>query len=281
MATILERPRAVEAEINYLGPMDSMPYFYAKDHDRDNLVLEAHRVAITDARQLAEPPTIERDGFQLVRHRSAVADFTDLAAVEAIYPTEIDALLLALTGADFVRTSGPVLRFSEPGRRKGFVNAMPAGFVHVDVSKESFDAFARRNVGDHADRDALLAGRYVAFNIWRVLTPPPQDLPLAVCAAPSVAPGDRVVGEARVDGEEIEEFRFGSSLIRANPNHRWYYFRDMTPDEALVFKAFDSDEGRVQGCPHTAFADPSAVDPVPRASCEIRAYAYWKGRGEA
>ena len=33
--------------------------------------------------------------------------------------------------------------------------------------------------------EALLAGRYVGFNIWRVLTPPPQDLPLAVCAANS------------------------------------------------------------------------------------------------
>jgi hypothetical protein len=276
MATIDARPRTVEAEINYVGPMDSMPYFYAKDHERDNLVLESHRVEIADARALAEPPALEREGFTLVPHKTAVADFTDLAAVNAVYPAEIDALLMELTGADFVRTAGPVLRFSESIRPPGFVNSMPAGFAHVDVSKESFDAFARRAAAGHPDSEALLAGRYLSLNIWRVLTPPPQDLPLAVCAGSSVAPADRVVGEARVDGDGIDEFRFGSSLIRANPAHLWYYYRDMTPDEALIFKAFDSDEARVQGCPHTAFTDPSAQDPVPRASCEIRAFAFWR-----
>jgi hypothetical protein len=51
----------------------------------------------------------------------------------------------------------------------------------------------------------------------------------------------------------------------------------MTPEEALVFKAFDSDLSRTQGCPHTAFDNPDP-DAHPRASVEIRAYAYWKAK---
>jgi len=277
MATILTRPLTVEAEIKYLGPMDSMPYFYAKDHDRDHLVLEPHRVEITNARQVEPPPSLDREGFTLVPHASAVTDFTDTAAVDAAYPKEIEALLRDLTGADHVVARGTVLRFVKNERRDAFVNSLPAGFVHVDVSHESFGQFAAQSVADRPDRDALLAGRYVGLNIWRVLTPPPQDMPLAVCAAPSVGEADRVTGEARVDGVGIDEFRFGSSLFHASPQHRWFYYRDMTPGEALIFKQFDTANPDIVGVPHVAFADPSApADAVPRASAEIRAFAYWR-----
>jgi hypothetical protein len=51
----------------------------------------------------------------------------------------------------------------------------------------------------------------------------------------------------------------------------------MTPGEALIFKQFDTADPDIVGCPHVAFADPSAPrDAVPRASVEIRAFAYWR-----
>ena len=210
MATLAGRPRTVEAEINYLGPMDSMPYFYARDHDRDNLILEPRRVAIEDARQAVPAPGLDREGFTLVPHKSAVTDFEDAEATATIYAREVEGLIRNLTGADHVVARGTVLRFSQQQNRDAFVNSLPAGFVHVDTSRESFAQFAAMNLGEHPNREALLAGRYVGFNIWRVLTPPPQDLPLAICAANSVSEDDRITGEARVDGVGIEEFRFGS-----------------------------------------------------------------------
>jgi hypothetical protein len=276
MATIAQRPRTVEAEINYLAPMDSMPYFYAKDHDRDNLALESRRVSIEDARQVDPAPSLDREGFTLVPHKSAVTDFEDAEATATIYAREIEALIQQVTGADHVVARGTVLRFSQQQNRDAFVNSLPAGFVHVDVSHESFAQFAAAGLGDHPDKEALLAGRYVGFNIWRVLTPPPQDLPLAICAANSVTEADRVTGEARVDGVGIEEFRFGSSLYRPSPRHRWFYYRDMNPDEALIFKQFDTADQEIVGVPHVAFADSTAENPVPRASAEIRAFAYWR-----
>ena len=51
----------------------------------------------------------------------------------------------------------------------------------------------------------------------------------------------------------------------------------MRPEEALIFKQFDTADPAIVGVPHVAFADPSApAAAVPRASAEIRAYAYWK-----
>jgi hypothetical protein len=276
MATLAARPRTVEAEINYLGPMDSMPYFYAKDHERDNLLLQPQRVTIEDARQTVPAPGLDREGFTLVQHKSAVTDFEDAEATANIYAREVEALIKALTGADHVVARGTVLRFSKQQNRDAYVNSLPAGFVHMDVSHESFAQFAAMGLGDHPDKEALLAGRYVGLNIWRVLTPPPQDLPLAVCAANSVTEADRVTGEARVDGAGIDEFRFGSSLYRPNPKHRWFYYRDMNPDEALIFKQFDTADPDIVGVPHVAFADSSAENPIPRASAEIRAFAYWR-----
>ena len=109
-----------------------------------------------------------------------------------------------------------------------------------------------------------------------MLSPPPQDVPLGICAAPSTRLTDVVTGLAVIDPPNAPELRFESSLYRFNPEHRWFYFSDMHTDEALVFKAFDSEQERVQGCPHSAFNDPTCPDGVtPRASVEIRAYAYF------
>ena len=60
--------------------------------------------------------------------------------------------------------------------------------------------------------------------------------------------------------------------------HKWYYYPQMTKDEVLLFKMFDSDtslSGRM--CFHTAFSDMS-ISPatVPcRQSIEIRAFCYF------
>ena len=45
--------------------------------------------------------------------------------------------------------------------------------------------------------------------------------------------------------------------VKYNPNHRWFYFPEMTADEALLLKCYDSaDDGRTRFGPHTAFTDP-------------------------
>ena len=61
-----------------------------------------------------------------------------------------------------------------------------------------------------------------------------------------------------------------------NPDHEWNYFRDMTRDEVLIFKAHDSDPARPRRVPHTAFSDPTCPAGTPtRASVEMRGVAFF------
>ena len=56
---------------------------------------------------------------------------------------------------------------------------------------------------------------------------------------------------------------------------RFYYPR-MVPDEALLFKVFDSEKDVPRFVFHTAFDDPTApVDAPPRKSIEVRTIALW------
>ncbi len=118
--------------------------------------------------------------------------------------------------------------------------------------------------------------RFTQFNVWRAISPPPQDIPLAVCDAQSVAPADLVIGDAVFDHYGVPDWSAESTLVRANSAHRWNYFSNMRDDEALVFVCKDSEAGRPQNVPHCAFDDPSSPpDAAPRASIEMRAMAYW------
>ena len=113
--------------------------YYANDHSRDVLKLEPHKVPIEDARLRTDPPTLDRDGFALVRHVSAVTDFRDAEAVAGIHPAEIERLLLDLTGADRVMVSGSgILRFSEKLEEVGKSdNSWPARFIHRRTDSDS------------------------------------------------------------------------------------------------------------------------------------------------
>lgn len=268
--------RCIEADVNYLGPMSERPVFYAVKFRDNNLNLVPTRVRVEDLRGHEGETSLEVEGFRLVRQPTAVQDFRDAAEVARVCVPEIQALIGRLTGAPRVVVGAAVLRWGEREAHPEFVNSRPGRFTHVDYSRSSFHEFAAMQLGDDPDKARWLAGRYAAYNVWRVLSPPPQDIPLGLVDARTASYDDVVEGDAVIDGAGRPEFRFGSSLYRANPRHRWVYFSGMRPDEALVFKAFDSDTARVQGCPHSAFDDPSCPPgAVPRSSCEIRAYAFW------
>ena len=61
-----------------------------------------------------------------------------------------------------------------------------------------------------------------------------------------------------------------------NPDHQWFYFPDMTMEEALTFKTFDSaKDGRARYTIHTSFDDPNSLeDAPPRESIETRSLVF-------
>lgn len=262
-------PDRISAMIAYVRPDGARPRYYANAHDRDQVPMATRAMSLADARPLAT--TLDREGFMLARHASQVGNFTDAAEVAARYPGEIAALLQLLTGADLVRITAPgILRFSEAtGAAGSRDNSHPARFAHIDSTAATSASLAAR-----ALPEGRAARRHAHFNIWRALSAPPQDVPLALCDARSVAPADLIVADAIFDPPGAPEWRFESWLIAHNPAHRWHWYPDLTRDEAIIFKTSDSEIGNP--VPHVAFDAPPAERPaVPRVSIELRAVAFW------
>lgn len=264
---------AVRAPIAYAGRGITRPRYHANDASRDLLQIEPVEMDILDARTLGS--SLDAEGFCLIRHRSSVEDFTDRELVMSRHRPEIIELIGALSGADQVVVSSPgLLRFSERSGRCGALdNSRPARFAHVDIS----DATALRFAQGAAPEGRTLV-RFVHYNVWRVLSEPPQDVPLALCDARSVSARDLILADAVFDSPGRPEWSFEGIVVAHSAGHRWHWFSDMRRDEAIVFKTHDSDPSRAHCVPHVAFDNPAAdAATAPRTSIEMRAIALWFG----
>ena len=262
----------VRAAIGYSRRTDRTPYFYANAHEKDFVPLEPVEVDIRDAR--GRDCSLDVEGFTLVEHSSAVADLTDLEEVKRVHSGEIAEMLKELTGCDHVAmTPMGILRFSErSGSNAAHDNSHPARFVHVDMSSEAA-AEARAQVAPEGKEIV----RSAQYNVWRVLSPPPQDVPLGLCDYTSIERDDLLPCQAIFDPlDGGEEWGFPNYLLAHNPDHRWFYYSHMHPGEALVFKTSESDPKRARLMPHGAFDNPLVPkDAPPRISLEMRGTAFW------
>jgi hypothetical protein len=264
----------VPGVLGFSEPMSERPRFHANDITRDFLNVVPRAVRIEDLRGRKVAPALDTEGYCLVSHPSAVRDFRDPGEIERVHVEEIRQLLLRVSGADHVAVTGSgVLRFGERSRESGaHNNSRPARFVHVDVSDATAATFYERSRPDNGRS----VRRSAQYNVWRVLTPPPQDVPLAVCDARSLSAEDFIAADAVFDRDGKIAFTFEAWLIRHNPRQRWAYFSNMNSGEALIFKTNDTDPGAAHCVPHGAFDNPDCgADAPPRASIEMRGTAYW------
>jgi hypothetical protein len=280
--TAFKRPRAgrtVEATINYIGPMEERPKFHAQDHGRDNLRYDPHTVSIYDARSMRDQPSLEREGVVLARNKTAVRDFRDPDEVRRVYSPEIESLILEVTGAERVVLlgAGGLVRYSERSPHFGTgMNTQPARFPHVDFTPRTSPGLVADVFGTKAVE--LKPGqRLVGYNIWRAISGPPQDVPLAVCDSRTVARDDLLAADGVYDdGDPSMWWELEAYLLRHNPAHRWLYYRDMQPDDVLVFRGYGNEPVWKAGVPHSAFDDPSCPPGGPaRVSIEARAFAIY------
>lgn len=280
--TRAEPERRVRAEVNYVRnspPEGAAPLtFVTEAEERSTMVvLPGRQVWIQDLR--GAETSLDREGFQLVAHASAVADFDAIEEdpdVDQLYVDEMVDLVRAATGAaQIVPLGGGKKRYGERATEKlaRLTNARPARYAHGDVTDASAQLQAM-GLASAAGVDLAAFDRWALYNLWRSTTPPPQDFPLAVCDARTISPADSMPVIAHTGVRGVGELVFETSGYVYNPAHRWCYFRDMTPGEVLVFKTHDSDPGRARRVAHTAFTDPSCPPGVPtRASVEFRALA--------
>ena len=81
---------SVPGELHYLAPGSTvLRRFTAPGASVNTGTYESHTVPIRNGRPVQDTFVREIHGFEIVRHRSAVSDFTDKAEVDAVYVPEV------------------------------------------------------------------------------------------------------------------------------------------------------------------------------------------------
>ena len=270
----LDAPRVVHATLNYTAASTARPRIYMGPPPPGSPQMTGiHPVSgipIRDGRAASSDFSLDQQGFVLRSHLSQVQDFYDDAEVRRVYYPEVEALIRAETGAEAVVIFDHTRRAAR-AEEQGRGGVAPGRPVHNDHPGQS----AARRVRDHvggAEAEARLRNRFSEINVWRPIRGPLQDAPLALCDARTVAAEDFIAGDLIYPDKVGEHYRFVY-----NPAHRWFYFPDMQPDEAILLKCFDSDaEVPARFTPHSAFDDPGApADRPPRESIEVRALVFF------
>lgn len=78
-------------------------------------------------------------------------------------------------------------------------------------------------------------------SIWRLLNGPGVNCPLAFCDARTVNQNDLVPADI-----VFPHFCDEGYEVKYNPAHRWYYKKQMTRDEVVIFKLADSENNCAQ-----------------------------------
>ncbi|MBV9248503.1 MAG: hypothetical protein JO227_04560 [Acetobacteraceae bacterium] len=273
---LVERLPFVDALLTYLAPMKERAYTLAYDPGpglpRTNMVYETHTVPIRDFRPIARDVSLDREGFELVKHRTEVDDLYNEDELRRAYYPESERLIASVTGGHRVVIFDHTIRRRTPGveDRTPGIPRQPATRIHGDYTEKSGPQRVRDIMGSEADE--LLRRRFAIVNLWRPIRGPLLDSPLALCEAGTVAASDWVTQDL------VYRDRVGEIYALAyNPAHRWFYAPAMSRDEAVLLKCFDSaKDGRARFMPHTAFDDPTTpADAPPRESVELRTLVFF------
>lgn len=229
---------------------------------------DRRRVGIHNGRPYAAGFELDRNGFILVEHNTAVKDFFDPQQLKSVYYAEVAQLIKKMSGASRVVVFDHTLRSGDEAEREAKLVREPVLSAHNDYTEWSGPQRVRDLLPDEADD--ILKRRFAIIQVWRAINQPIQSNPLALVDAQSVAFEDLLIAERRYPNRVGQTYR-----LRYNPAHRWFYFPEMRREEALVFKVFDSAlDGRARFTAHTAIDDPeSPPGAPPRQSIEARALA--------
>ena len=231
---------------------------------------ERRAMPIRDGRPVASQFSLDRNGFILVEHKTAVTSFFDAAQVETVYYPEIVRLVQSVSGASRVVVFDHTLRSGDRAEQETRRIREPALWAHNDYTERSGPQRVRDILPDEAEQ--LLQHRFAIIQVWRAIDRPIQSHPLALADARSVSSDDLLAAERRYPNRVGETYQ-----LKYSAAHRWFYFPRMRRDEALVFKVYDSEcDGRARFTPHTSFDDPtSPADAPPRQSIEARTLAFF------
>ncbi|KAJ5731461.1 uncharacterized protein N7483_005969 [Penicillium malachiteum] len=239
--------------------------------------------------------SVDNAGFAIYTAPANETSFTDEEQVTSSYFAEVENLLREkLPGIK------QIVIFDHTIRRRGVGSARnPVCLVHVDQTPAAAEARVRRHLPDEEARE-LLKCRYQIINVWRPIENPASDFPLAVIDWRSTTPSDYVKvnllypkehqepgavpsspSSASTEGYEVKGEQYA---VAPNKGHRFFYAKDMRPEEVMLIKCFDSNSHAMtdgatdiaHGACHTAFDDPQTPPGSPaRQSIEVRCLVFY------
>lgn len=282
--------RKVKGFISYLDKSVSKPHQYLckppEGTPINNFVLEKVEKDITNlagttaSQREAHGFTTDQAGFQIIDdawNQSNIQSewkqgrWEDDEWVKNSYYAEVDSLLKSRLGVSSTFIFDHTIRKSQtshlpddPSNRK------PVAQAHCDQSRWAGENRIERHLGKEV-LDRVLKGEIKAqlINVWRPMRIV-EEYPLAVADSRTVYKGENGGKPDWVESElKYESWSGQTLLITSRPQHRWYYYKEITPDQIILLKCYDSQtETRT---PHTAFVDPTtSTDAKPRWSMEVR-----------
>jgi hypothetical protein len=264
----------VEASLSYLTDSSRKPvtYMYEPPAGAPERSLRSTRypASIFNGRSILNDLSLDRQGFVLVNHDSAVQDFYDADEVRTVYFPEVERLVKSVTGAVRVLAFDYNVRCLPMAQRKENGAREPVKFAHNDYTLKSGPQRVRDLLPGEADE--LLKHRFMVVNVWRPIRGPVEDSPIAVCDARTIDQSDWVTSDLKYRDRTGEVYS-----ITFNPNHRWYYFPRMQRAEAILLKCYDSSGDGARFTAHTAFDDPTSPANAPaRESIETRTLVFFE-----
>jgi hypothetical protein len=262
------------APLNFLKPMAERPVAYNYEPPPGVPMRtgrpEAHSVTIHDGRAITDELSLDRQGFVLLKHKTAVADYYNENQIASVCYPEAERVIKEATGATRVFVFDHIVRNEAMAAIKGSGVKQPAGRMHNDYTAWSAPQRVRDLMGDDAER--LLGHRYAIINLWRPIRGPLLRSPLALCDAQSLDAENLIASDLLYPDREGEIY-----AITYNPTQRYYYFPKMEADEVILIRCFDSArEGAARFSAHGAFDDPQTpLDAPPRESIEVRTLVFF------
>ncbi len=181
----------VEAELNFFIPNGQRPQMFkpTPEHPDGKRTgdFELKTVAIADGRYLAEHFSLDREGFELSGHATAVSDFLDNEEVRSVYYPEVERLVRDTTGASEVIIFDHTVRIDDIQKAATSDTRTPVRTVHNDYTLKS----GPQRITDLLDPDEARrwrGHRYALVNVWRSIAGPIETTPLAIADARSVRP---------------------------------------------------------------------------------------------
>jgi hypothetical protein len=277
MDTVLDKPAAdtIRAQFNYVADI-GVPYVrYIDWPEMEHMAVPPQyrqfEMVVRNGRPLRASFELDTHGFVFADHATQVKDFTDEAERARVYDAEVQALIKKHSGASEVLVFDHTIRIGDEEGQKAANARPPVKGVHNDYTEKSAPRRLRDIVGD-AEAQRRLRKRWAIIQVWRPIRGPVLVDPLGICDGRSIPQQGFILVQRRYKDRTGEVYH-----IAHHPAHQWFYFPQMTRNEALVFKVFDSDAAKPSRfTAHSSFDDPTSPPDAPaRESIETRTFAFF------